>query len=345
MRLLIFTQTVDRTDPALGFFHRWIEELAPHFEHLIVVCLKEGNHALPPNVEVLSLGKEQGVPRFAKIFRFYRYTFGRRSAYDAVFVHMNQEYVLMGGWFWKLMGKKIYLWRNHYSGSVLTGIAAAFCTKVFCTSKFSYTARYKKTVIMPVGVDLESAHMEIPVERLPRSILFLARLDESKRPDLLIEALGALAKQGITFSATIAGGPTDPKSAYPERLRAQAKKEGIGERVAFTGAIPNTETFRQYRSHEVFLNLSRSGMLDKTMFKAAACGCVVVTASRDFAAMLGDDRFIFPEDDVQILCERIKAALALPDGERTAVVTREQVMLREQSLPALAERLAQEIQA
>ena len=68
---------------------------------------------------------------------------------------MNQEYVLIAGWLWKLLGKRTYLWRNHYAGSWLTDVAAVFCTKVFCTSKHSYTVKYKKTVLMPVGVDTE----------------------------------------------------------------------------------------------------------------------------------------------------------------------------------------------
>ena len=28
MKLLLVTQNVDRTDPILGFFHQWVEEIA-----------------------------------------------------------------------------------------------------------------------------------------------------------------------------------------------------------------------------------------------------------------------------------------------------------------------------
>ncbi|MBI4086504.1 hypothetical protein HY416_00780 [Candidatus Kaiserbacteria bacterium] len=59
MKLLICTQTVDRGDPTLGFFHEWIAEFARHCERVIVVCLFEGEHSLPENVTVLSLGKER----------------------------------------------------------------------------------------------------------------------------------------------------------------------------------------------------------------------------------------------------------------------------------------------
>src|SRR3989338_44123 len=60
MRILIVTQAVDSADSDLGFFHRWIEEFAKRFERVIVICLKEGQHRLPENVSVYSLGKESG---------------------------------------------------------------------------------------------------------------------------------------------------------------------------------------------------------------------------------------------------------------------------------------------
>jgi glycosyltransferase involved in cell wall biosynthesis len=258
---------------------------------------------------------------------------------------MNQEYALMGGLLWKLWGKRVYLWRNHYKGSAFTRLAAAFCTKVFYTSRFSYTARFKNGVQMPVGVDVDSAHMDVAVERVPHSILFLARLDESKHPDLFIKALGILAQQQVPFTATIAGGPSDPRSEYPEHLRAQAQKEGIAAQVRFAGAVPNTETFRYYRAHEIFVNCSRSGMLDKTMFKAVACGCLVATASRDFAAMVSDPRFIFAEGDALALAERLKHLLALPPADKTSAVEQlEKKVLHEQSLPVLVSRLVREME-
>ena len=32
MNLLLITQKIDKDDPILGFFHRWVEEFAKHFE-------------------------------------------------------------------------------------------------------------------------------------------------------------------------------------------------------------------------------------------------------------------------------------------------------------------------
>src|SRR3989338_9057482 len=124
MRLLICTQAVDTTDPVLGFFHGWIVALAKHAEHVHVICLKKGEYRLPSNVLVHSLGKEEGRSLIKYTLRFYRSIWSLRNDYDSVFVHMNEEYVLLAGVFWRLLGKRIVLWRNHKKGSWRTRLAA-----------------------------------------------------------------------------------------------------------------------------------------------------------------------------------------------------------------------------
>ena len=108
MRLLIITQKVDKNDPILGFFHRWIEEFAKHCESVIVICLQKGEYNLPQNVKVLSLGKESKHSNIRYIVCFYMYLWQERNNYDSVFVHMNQEYVILGACFWKLWYKKVF---------------------------------------------------------------------------------------------------------------------------------------------------------------------------------------------------------------------------------------------
>src|SRR3989344_4453775 len=191
MRLLICTQAVDRNDPVLGFFHRWLEELSKHYDRIIVVCLRSGKHTLPANVEVVTL---KGRFRLLRALEVCSVAFGRRKEYEAVFVHMSQEFVLAAGWLWKMLGKRVYLWRNHYAGSILTDIAAAFSTKVFCTSKYSYTAKYGKTVRMPVGIDTDIFVLAADISRNPNSILSLGRVAPSKKLHVLIEALALLKK-------------------------------------------------------------------------------------------------------------------------------------------------------
>lgn len=330
MKLLVVTQTVDTEDPILGFFVRWIEEFAKRAESIEVICLKEGAHALPMNVRVHSLGKEKGASRAAYIFNFYRYIWRLRRRYDAVFVHMNEEYILLGGEFWRLSGKPVYLWRNHYAGTWRTGLAVFFCTKMFCTSRYSYTARYKKTILMPVGVDTERFRPDDRIRRMPRSILFLARMSPSKRPEILVDALAELARQNADFSATFVGSPLSQDAAYYEGLKEKVRTAKLADRVTFLPAIPNSRTPDLYRAHQIFVNTSPSGMLDKTIFEAAASGCSVLAASKDFAAAAGYGAYV---DSARALAERLAVLLAEPDTRPPAV------LVEQNSLSVLAEKL------
>ena len=198
MRLLIVTQKVDEHDAVLGFFHRWIVGLAKHCERMTVICLEEGAHHVPENVKVLSLGKEKKRSRLQYLTRFYRYIWRERNNYDAVFVHMNQEYVLLGGFIWKILGKKIVMWRNHAKGSWKTRIAVFLSDRVFCTSPQSFTAQFKKTKIMPVGIDTDFFKPDPLIYKKKNSILFLGRIAPVKNVDIL-EIKGDKFVEGIIY--------------------------------------------------------------------------------------------------------------------------------------------------
>ncbi|MEK7187209.1 MAG: glycosyltransferase [Patescibacteria group bacterium] len=267
MKLLILTQKMAQNDPILGFFHRWVEELAKHYESLTVICLEKGKYDLPGNVQVVSLGKELGISKLKKLFTFYHLLFTLRKQYDAVFVHMNQEYVILGWKFWKLWGKKIYLWRNHAHGSFLTRFAVLVSDKVFCTSPDSYTARFKKTKLMPVGIDTDFFKPDSAIKKEPNSILFLGRIAPVKKVLEFVEWFNTLDGK---FQATLAGEALPKDKWYEKLVKAQAP-----ERIKFISAVTQEEACRLYQSHETYVNFTPAGSMDKTILEAAACGAKV----------------------------------------------------------------------
>lgn len=338
MKLLIITQKVDKNDPILGFFHRWIEEFAKHVEQLTVICLFAGEYSLPENVTVLSLGKENGESRLKYLWKFYTYIWQERKRYENVFVHMNQEYVLLGGILWKLFGKKIYMWRNHHAGSLLTDTAALFCTKVFCTSKYSYTTKYKRTVLMPVGIDTKMFKVMPDIRRKEKSILFLSRISPIKKPHVLINALCEL--KGYDFVASIYGDALDKDEKYFEDIKKKVEEFGLDRRVQFFEGIPNYECPKVYNEHEIFVNLSSSGMYDKTIFEAMACGCNVLVSNENLRGEI-DDFYLIKEGGESELFDKIKAVVS---GERPYQVDINLVdyVSRKHSLEQLVDKLMYE---
>ena len=153
-RLLVITQVMDEKHPILGFFSRWMRVWAEVCGPIEVIALQVSPSLVVPGVHITSLGKERGVGTLGRLVRLFGAVWRERHHYDDVFVHMNEEYVVVCGWLWKLMGKRVYLWRNHPIGTWKTPIAARFVDTLFYTSPQSYVARYAWSTRMPAGIPL-----------------------------------------------------------------------------------------------------------------------------------------------------------------------------------------------
>jgi len=318
MKLLLITQKVDIDDPVLGFFHRWIEEFARSVEQVAVICLFEGKYNLPSNVKVLSLGKESGASRLKYIFRFYRYIIFERKNYDCVFVHMNHVYVLLGWKIWKFFGKKIFLWYNHKMGSISTRLAILFSNKVFYTSQFAFSARFKKSVQMPVGIDTNFFNPDANVTPKKHSLLFLGRLSPVKDVDVFINALHILHKRGVSFTASIYGNAEKIDKRYKNKLQNMSNLLRKDEKLSFSNAVPNSETPRIYNQHEIYVNATGQGSFDKTIIEAMACGMIVIACNKNMKGVLNDEQ-IFKEGDSCDLALKMQTALTL-DGDDVAQI-------------------------
>jgi glycosyltransferase involved in cell wall biosynthesis len=279
MRLLVTTQSIDREDPVLGFFHRWLEVFSSQFERIEVVCLKEGVHTLPSSVQVHSLGKEYGKGRSTYVRTFFGLIWSLRTSYDAVLVHMNPEYVILGACVWKLFGKKVFLWYNHPKGGFRLSLALFLADKVFYTSTYAAPAHSKKSVRMPVGIDTE-LFTQKGGPRIPHALYMQGRVALSKHVAEACAAVRLLRSEGTPVTLAVVG-PED--AAYGARIRNEYKdliEEGA---LSLLGPKRNDETPALYSVHVASLNLAGSGHYDKTVLESLACGTPVIVASDGFS--------------------------------------------------------------
>lgn len=264
-RILIVTQAVDSRDPVLGFFHRWIEEFAKNWSSVQVVCLRRGEMSLPGNVAVHSLGKEKGGNRLLYTVRFLKYIWTLRDSYDAVFVHMNPEYVVLGGPLWRILGKRVGLWYVHKSVTLYLRVAALFAYRIFSASKESIRIRSTKIQITGHGIDTDFFSPDAAVMR-KEHLLSVGRLMRSKRHDLAIQEAGKEHR-----AIRIAGdGPLRAE------LEALAREHGV--KAEFLGGISQVQLRDEYRRAARLIHRSETGSLDKVVLEAAACGCPVDTS-------------------------------------------------------------------
>jgi glycosyltransferase involved in cell wall biosynthesis len=335
IKLLITTQKVDINDPLLGFFHGWLKKFAEKFDLITVICLQKGKYNLPNNVKVLSLGKEKyshhshAIRRLVSLYNFYKYILRERRNYDAVFVHMNPIYVILGHLLWKSWNKKICLWYNHRYGNWITKTAIKMANFVFYTSPFSFAPKFKKAKIMPAGIDTNifKSKVKSPANlagrrqsKVKNSILYLGRISSIKNLDVLIEAVKILEKKGVDFILNIAGDIVSNKDiVYFKKIKEISQNLEKKGKIRFLGEIPPYKTVEIYNQNEIFINLTNPGSLDKTTLEAMACETLVIVSNRFFWNILPKE-LIFKEQDREDLAKKLESVFKWQAKDKEIIV-------------------------
>jgi glycosyltransferase involved in cell wall biosynthesis len=287
MRLLVTTQKVERADDVLGFFHRWLIELSKRYETVTVICLYEGTHELPPNVRVVSLGKESGVSRLKYVTRLYRYLIRFHSSYDAVLVHMNPEYIVLAGWWWRLTGKTIALWYTHRQVNAKLKVATLFAHIIFSSTPYSFRINTSKAHFIGHGVAVEEFAQSAALVRNDAEPLIVTagRITPIKNIDTLIEAVARVYAQGMrTLRVAIIGAPlTASDHEYAARMKALVASRGLTEVITFVGAVQYEQTKEWFARASLAVNMVPPGGLDKVVIEAAAAGCPTLTSNIAYA--------------------------------------------------------------
>lgn len=261
MKLLITTQALDTKDPILGFFVRWVEEFAKHVESVTVICLRKGEYTLPENVRVFALG---GGNKLTRTYKLLRGAYKFRNNYDAVFVHMNPEYLVAAGWLWRLLKKRTVLWYTHKSVDFKLRVAVRHVNAILTASKESFRLPSPKLRVVGHGIDTSFFSPDPSVPRGTHA-LSVGRLNPAKRHDL---AIRVAHEAGVELH--IAGDG-------PERPKLEALAHELGARVVFLGALTQEQLRDEYRRAAYMIHTSETGSLDKVVLEALASGCPVHT--------------------------------------------------------------------
>lgn len=313
MKLLILTQKVDQKDPILGFFHRWIIEFAKHCEKITIICLQKGNFNLPDNVRVFSLGKEDGVSRLKYLWRFYKYIWRLRFNYDEVFVHMNPEYVILGGVLWRMWGKKISLWYIHKKVNFKLKLAEKITNKIFTIKQDFFKLSSRKFEYIGHGIDVEKFKKNTRIRKIENSILFVGRISSVKRLEILIEALKKIDEKKNKFVLNLVGEAGLQDEGYYKKIKILAKElEGRCE-INFLGNIVNDQMPQVYNQNELLVNLTPVGSFDKVVLEAMSCETLVLVANQSFGGVVPK---IFIFQNVNDLVFKLKNIFNLSKLER-----------------------------
>jgi glycosyltransferase involved in cell wall biosynthesis len=264
MKLLIVTQAVDTNHSNLGFFVKWIAEFAKHCDEVTVIANEVGRYSLPKNVAVYGLGKEYGSARIKRYVKFLALITWFTRSYDTVFCHMNPEYVIAGGWWWRLMGKKIIFWYMHKSVTDRLRIAERLAHIIVTASPESFRLPSTKVHIVGHGIDTSIFKPDPRVVRGTHA-LSVGRLDKSKRHDKAIDMA-----RGLGLSLRIAG-------EGPERGNLEQYAATSGVSVTLLGGLTHEKLRDEYLGAALLIHTSETGSLDKVLLEAMACGTPIKT--------------------------------------------------------------------
>mgnify|MGYP001601625756 CR=1 FL=1 len=326
MQLLIVTQKIDKNDDNLGFFHSWVEEFAKHYSRIVVIASSVGEHNLPKNVAVFSLGKERGLGRLRRYYRFWELFSCHYARSDATFFHMIPEYVLAAAPFLIFSRKPKALWYVHKSVTTKLKIAERLLDYIFTASELSFRLPSKKVIYTGHAIDTETfkpaTSHQLPATSL--RLLTVGRISPVKDIETIIHACSILKTnwdRQWTFS--IVGGPFMRRDyEYMESLKKLARENGLEKYIVFHGPRPYSEIPYLYNDHDIFISMSTTGSIDKTILEAMSVGLTVITANESFQSFL-PQKYFLERRSPEFLAERIKL---LADENRPNPMLRELVV-------------------
>jgi glycosyltransferase involved in cell wall biosynthesis len=122
----------------------------------------------------------------------------------------------------------------------------------------------------------------------------------------VMEALAEIAPQ-INFRLIIIGEAlTSEDRIYQQQIYARLGKSSVARQISFVGHVPMANIPNYYNTSFLHLNLSLTGIMDKTVMEALAAGCPVLTSNEAFYNILHDfPQYIIKNNDIKAIAQQI----------------------------------------
>jgi glycosyltransferase involved in cell wall biosynthesis len=140
-----------------------------------------------------------------------------------------------------------------------------------------------KIEVCYIGVDPQIWKPDFTARRQVRSdlgigmdetvIVYAARLEAQKQPDVFIKSLARLKEKGDKFQALVAG-----EGSLLAQLKAAIQTYGLRGRVHLLGAVPAPKMPAVMAAADIFFLPSKNEGISQALYEAMSCGLVVVCA-------------------------------------------------------------------
>ncbi|GAB4420646.1 MAG: glycosyltransferase [Anaerolineales bacterium] len=198
--------------------------------------------------------------------------------------------------------------------------------------QFLYKADRRKITVIPPGVDVshfypipkDEAREYIGVPPNEKIILFVGRIEPLKGIDTLIEAVSCLRIDVESVTLVIIGG--DPNVSAQEMSQEMARLQKLcddlclGRMVVFLGKRAQDTLPYYYSAADVLVMPSHYESFGMVALEAMACGTPVIASQVGGLAFLvqdGETGYHVPDQEPELLCEKLALLLGEPHQQRT----------------------------
>jgi glycosyltransferase involved in cell wall biosynthesis len=173
-------------------------------------------------------------------------------------------------------------------------------------------AKVSGVLAISCGIDASRFANNTPTDNSNPVALFLGRLDDEKKIDVLLRAVAKLTEHPRLQVELVGDG------GERQRLGALAEQLGIQDRVQFLGHVSDQELPGIYERCTVFVMPSIAELQSIATMEAMASGRPVIGADAMALPHLvhdGDNGYLFPPGDVDRLADRLRRVLTADEAE------------------------------
>jgi glycosyltransferase involved in cell wall biosynthesis len=334
-RLLICVQAVDLDDPLMGFFVTWLEEAAKSFERITVLALRVGRYTLPESVTVVPLRANGSHSKIGVICRLLKEVWLRRGAYDAVFVRGDPQYILLAGWLWRLLGKRIVFWYAHWK----VRAAAVLASRIAHLTVTSVKTAFEHSAVnaIPIGQNVDHRRFlpRVAPNPGPFQCLAFGSVRPIKRIDYAVLAFLQAEGERAGATLTIVGPRTD--AVYEALLKDLAKGHST---IHWDEGVAYDQVPGLLAKYDLTINAC-PGSLDKVILEAMMSGQVVIASTDGILDWLPERLHWLYAPSLEDLTIAVRRALSLTPEERFALGAELRVLaIEHHSLEGQVQKLA-----
>ena len=180
---------------------------------------------------------------------------------------------------------------------------------VFTASQESFRLSSQKVIVTGHGIDTD---LFKPTEKLQEkstvlNILSVGRISRVKNYETLIKAAKVLEEKGFSFEIHIIGEiPMEKDKDYGLLILNKIKEVNLIHNLIFMeGKVNHEDLIPYYQDNDLFVHLSKTGSLDKSLLEAMASG-IKVLSSNDWSRNNLPSELVFKENDPIDLANKIQ---------------------------------------